>query len=73
MVGDPKCAGLVAGEACGRFAGLMEIRAIYERPHAFCLWSADGQTNRGGVSPQGFRTVRQVWGTLTCLNKTIRI
>lgn len=36
---------LVAGEACGRFAGLMEISAIYERPHTFCLWPADGQTN----------------------------
>lgn len=49
---------LVVGEGCCRFAGLMEMRAIYERPHAFCLWSADGQTNGSGVSPQGFR-IRQ--------------
>lgn len=61
---------LVVGEGCGRFAGLMEMRAIYERPHAFCLWSADGQTNGSGVSPQGFRIDRQVWGALTCLNNS---
>lgn len=36
----------VVGEGCGRIAGLNEMRAIYERPHAFCLWSAEGQTNR---------------------------
>lgn len=44
------------------FAGLVEIRAIYEGPHMLCFWFVDGQTNKSGASPQGFGTVKQVWG-----------
>lgn len=35
---------------------------LFMRGHTHCLWSADGQTNRGGVSPQGFRTVSMCGG-----------